>query len=156
MIRPQRARIISTTAHLAMKNGPLTLVSTISRHVSGDISQKRVGCVRNESLTYFMPRPALFTRMSRRPNRVTAASTTSSQSLALVTSASTGTTVPGALFSADSRATASISLRSRAAVAITWIPARANPSTGDPDNDRLDARRISPDESASHLESVNR
>ena len=51
----------------AIRNGPLTLVSITIRHTSASVSQKRVGSVRNRSLTYFIPRPALLTRMSSRP-----------------------------------------------------------------------------------------
>src|ERR1700733_5597070 len=67
---------------------------TINRHVSDEISQNRAGLVINASLTYFIPPPALFTRISRRPNRFAAA--TISQSLAFVTSATRGTTVAAA------------------------------------------------------------
>ena len=70
----------------------MTFVSIISRHISGGISQNRVGRVINESLTYFIPRPALFHQNIQRPKLFTAASTISSQSLASVTSASRGTT----------------------------------------------------------------
>ncbi len=119
MMRPQPTPLIAGTAARAIRNVPLTFVSTSSRHVSGEISQKRVGSVMNASFTYFMPRAALFTRMSRRPKRWMAASTRRSQSLACVTSARWGITLALASPSSASRATASISPRSRAAVART-------------------------------------
>jgi hypothetical protein len=53
-----------------MRNGPLTLVSITMRQVAGSTSQNRVGSAMKRSLTYFMPRPALFTSTSSRPKRV--------------------------------------------------------------------------------------
>ena len=90
MIRPQRPRSIGRTAARAIRNGPLMLVSIIDRQADASASQKRVGSVMKLLLIYFMPRPALLTRMSRLPNRARAASTTRSQSSSRVTSATSG------------------------------------------------------------------
>ncbi len=125
MMRPQPAFIIGDAAARAMKKGPLTLVSMISRQVSGSVSQKHVGSVRKFSLTYFMPRPALLTRMSSFPKRRSVSPTSAAQFCASVTSAIIGATASRGA----SAVTRSSSWRSRAAVAITFAPARARPST---------------------------
>ena len=123
-MRPQPAASIGGTAARAIRNGPTILVSITMRQTSGAASQNRVGSVMNCSLTYFMRRPALLTRTSRRPKRSSAAATIRSQSSSLVTSATRGTTRP---FGTASAATRSTSSRSRAAVAMTVAPARASP-----------------------------
>jgi integrase len=94
-LRLAEARHLKTTdidraqMQLRVRNGKgakcvathLAFVSIIMCHVSGSISQNRAGSVRNGLLTYFMPRPALFTRISRRPKRFIVVSITISQLL---------------------------------------------------------------------------
>src|SRR6202167_5980905 len=124
-MRPQPAANIGGTAARAIRNGPTTLVSITIRQVSGAVSQKRVGAVMKCSLTFFIPRPALFTRTSRWPNRSSAVATIRLQSSSLVTSPTNGRTRPPA--GRASKATRSTSSRSRAAAAVTVAPARASP-----------------------------
>ena len=71
-MRPHPRVSIAGTAARAIRNGPTTLVSMTSRHVSAGVSQKLVGFVMKSSLTYFIPRPALLTNMSSRPKRSSA------------------------------------------------------------------------------------
>ena len=123
-MRPRPEAMRAGTAARAIRNGPLTLVSTMSRQTAGPTSQNRVGVVRKSSLTRRMPRPALLTRTSSRPKRATATSTAAAQSSSRVTSARTGTIAS----SEASAATASTSARLRAEVAITRAPAAAKPS----------------------------
>ncbi len=122
-MRPQPASSRCGVAAWAMRKGPLTLVSTTRRQTAGRTSQNRVGSVMNESLTNFMPRPALFTRMSSRPNRSRVSATTRRASVSWVTSATSAMMRPP-----PRAAVASTSAPSRAAVATTRAPARARPS----------------------------
>src|SRR3981081_4330599 len=123
MIRPQRWLNIRGTAALAIKNVPLTLVSIIICQAVGFVSQNGVGSVMKRSLMYFIPRPALLTSTSRRPNWATVAATTRWQSSGWVTSAASARTRE----SLNSLATSSTSVFSRAAVTTTLHPARASP-----------------------------